>query len=92
MKLIEEQSRIVAIDEQTGAELGELTFTRMGDDLASFNHTFVDPVCRGQNLAEQLLQAAADLMRRENRKVISKCSYVSGKFECDEQYADIKNC
>lgn len=87
----EEASRIVAIDKETNTEVGELTFTRTGADLASFDHTFVDPICRGQNLAERLLNEAADLMRREKRKVISRCSYVSVKFERDaQQYADIK--
>lgn len=90
IKIVEEPCRVVAIDEETGAEVGELTFTRTADGLASFDHTFVDPACRGQNVAERLLQAASEIMRCEGCKVIPVCSYVAVKFERDKQYDDIK--
>lgn len=90
MNYKKECDRVVAIDPATGAEIGQLTFTRIGDDLVSFDHTFVQSDYGGQGIAAELLENAVELMRGENRKVISNCSYVTAVFSKGSQYDDVK--
>jgi len=88
MHFIDQGSRIIAVD-ASEQEVGEITFTRMGTDLASFDHTFVNPELRGHSIAEMLVQKAVEVMRKENRKVLPYCSYVERLFERKKEYADI---
>jgi predicted GNAT family acetyltransferase len=48
----------------------------MNGDTAVVDHTWVDPKLRGGRLAPNLVAAAVDWARRENRKISPACSYV----------------
>ena len=67
MNFIREKERIFARN-QEGRLVAEITFVRRGD-LAEINHTFVDPSLRGQGVAGQLVQAAAEALKEENCKI-----------------------
>jgi predicted GNAT family acetyltransferase len=61
--------------EREGRRVAELTY-RMNGDTAVVDHTWVDPKLRGGRLAPNLVAAAVDWARRENRKISPACSYV----------------
>lgn len=87
MKFREEPGRIFAVDEN-GTLLAEVTFPQQ-DGVAVINHTFVDGSLRGQGVAGQLLQAAADTLRREGRKARPTCSYAVHWFQTHPEAADL---
>ena len=62
MRFERETGRIFARDE-SGKLLAEVTFPDR-DGAAEIDHTFVDPSLEGRGVAGQLLQAAADALRR----------------------------
>ena len=68
----------------------EITFVHLPDGALSVNHTFVDGSLRGQGLAEKLLDAVADLARKEGRKLTGTCSYAAKQLKENPKYADIK--
>lgn len=75
--------------EQDGIVLGEVTFPDFGENVVNINHTFVDEVLRGQGVAGELMQRAADEIRRTGRKAIPTCSYAKKWFSQHEDYVDI---
>lgn len=84
MNFVREKERIFARN-QEGRLVAEITFVRRGD-LAEINHTFVDPSLRGQGVAGQLVQAAAEALREENCKIYPTCSYARRWFEEHPEY------
>lgn len=59
-----------------GEEVGEATYTPKGDRWV-FDHTFVNPVHQGKNLAAILIREAfADIRENQNVLVEPTCSYV----------------
>lgn len=82
-----EPDRIFAADE-AGKLLAEVTFPER-EGVAVINHTFVDGSLRGQGIAGQLLQAAADTLRREGRKARPTCSYAVHWFETHPEEQDL---
>ncbi len=89
MEFCHEPGRIFALDE-SGRLLAEVTFPRR-EGVAEIDHTFVDPSLRGQGVAGQLLQAAADTLRAQGLKARPTCSYAVRWFETHPEYADLLN-
>lgn len=69
--------------------LAEMTGQERGAGELVIDHTFVDPSLRGQGIADQLMQAAADYARQQQRKIVPVCSYARRKMEKEEQYRDL---
>jgi uncharacterized protein len=75
--------------EKDGQNLGEITWTLLGDVMV-MDHTFVSPTLRGQGVAKQLLDRAAEYAREKDYKMEAVCSYVVTVFERSDEYEDIK--
>ena len=67
----------------------EITFVPVGQNRWSVSHTFVDGSLRGQGMAEKLLDAVADLARKEGKKLSATCSYARKQFETNDKYQDV---
>ncbi|HEX3077753.1 MAG TPA: GNAT family N-acetyltransferase [Lachnospiraceae bacterium] len=89
MEFIKESNRIYGTDEN-GKVIAEVTFPSRTQDTVDINHTFVDDSLRGQGIAGQLLQQAADQIRSNGIKAVASCSYARQWFEKHPEYADIK--
>lgn len=87
--LKQDDSQGAYVIEQEGKVIAEITWALLGDVMV-IDHTFVDPVLRGQGVAKQLLDHAADYARKSNFKVEPVCSYVVSSFESSNKYDDIK--
>lgn len=87
MEFRQEPGRIFATGED-GRLLAEVTFPER-EGAVEIDHTFVDPSLRGQGVAGQLLQAAADTLRAQGRKARPTCSYAVRWFETHPEYADL---
>ena len=86
MEFQREPGRIYA--EEEGRVIAEVTFPDR-DGAAEIDHTFVDPSLEGRGVAGQLLQAAADALRAEGRKVRPTCSYAVRWFEKHPEQRDL---
>src|SRR5699024_4177275 len=80
MEFQKENHRIFKEDE-SGKTLAEITYAESEDNKVIANHTFVDPSLRGQGVAEQLVDALVEEMKREGKKIVPLCSYVVALFE-----------
>ena len=61
-------------------EIAEMTFTRIGQDKATINHTYTDSVYRGQGIADKLLELVVKKLRQEKREIIPLCSFAKNKL------------
>ena len=86
MEFQREPGRIYA--EEEGRVIAEVTFPDR-DGAADIDHTFVDDTLRGQGVAGQLLQAAADQIRAEGKRARATCSYAEIWFERHPEEADL---
>jgi predicted GNAT family acetyltransferase len=75
--------------EKEGKVLAEIIWTQLGDIMV-VEHTFVDSSLRGQGIAKQLLNKAAEYARENEYKIEAVCSYVVKVFETSHDYDDIK--
>ena len=67
--------------------IAEISWEHEGFDLV--NHTFVSDTLRGQGVAKQLLDRAAEHARAEGYKMEAVCSYVVSAFKRGT-YDDVK--
>lgn len=69
--------------------LAEVTFPNVDQNTVNINHTFVDDSLRGQGVAGQLMEAAAEQLRSQGKKAILTCSYAVNWFEKHPEYSDL---
>lgn len=75
--------------QEDGKTNAEITWTLLGDVMV-MDHTFVSPDLRGQGVAKQLLDRAAEYARENELKMEAVCSYVVTAFDRYSEYEDIK--
>lgn len=68
--------------------IAEISWVQKGD-VMSMDHTFVSDTLRGQGVAKQLLDRAAEYARAEGYKMEAVCSYVVSAFKRGT-YDDVK--
>ena len=66
--------------------LAEVTYPSVDEDTVNIDHTFVDPSLRGQNIADQLMRAAAEQLKKEQKKAVVTCSYAVKWFGKHPEY------
>lgn len=76
--------------DEDGETLGEMTYSKAGEKILIFDHTWVDDSLRGQGKARELLDAGVAWAREIDKKINPQCPYVAKQFEKDESLADLK--
>ena len=87
MPFITEENRIIY--QQDGQTLAEITFPAFEEGVVNIDHTFVDPVLRGQGVASQLVRAAAAELRAQGKRAKTSCWYAAQWFEKHPQEQDL---
>ena len=88
MNFIYNQNQISCYD-PNGKLLAEVTFPDTDAHTVAINHTFVDESLRGQGVAGQPMEAAANHLRSQNKKAVLTCSYAVKWFEKHPEYDDV---
>ena len=82
-----EEHRVVYTAEDR--ELAFVTFPAFGEGVVNIDHTFVDPVLRGQGVAGELMQRTVDSLRACGRKAVATCSYARKWFDQHPEQKDV---
>ena len=69
--------------------VGELTYQRTTSERMIIDHTRVFKGFEGQGIARQLVMAAVDFARQNNRIIIPVCSYAHNVLTRTSDYKDI---
>lgn len=84
-----ENGRVYGTDEQ-GELMCEATFVRKDNGEVDINHTYVNPVLRGQGVAGEMMKAVAEHFKKEGFKTTASCSYANIWLKRhEEQYTEI---
>ncbi len=84
-----ERERICSVD-QYGELIAEATFHEKADGVLDIDHTYVVSRLRGRGIADQMMAAAAGLIRERKRKVTASCAYANAWLKRHQkEYADI---
>lgn len=89
MKWNYEEGRLFTTNENNEM-MAEVTFDFIKDNEVNINHTYVNPILRGQGVAGEMLKATAEYLREKGLKAKASCSYANGwLIKNKEDYADI---
>ena len=69
--------------------VGELTYQRPTSERMIIDHTRVCEGFEGQGIARQLVMAAVDFARQNNRTIIPVCSYARKVLTQTDEYKDV---
>jgi len=69
--------------------IAEVTFPDVSENKVNINRTFVDKTLRGQGVADKLLNALVQELKKNNKKAIASCSYAVDWFEKHPEHKDI---
>ena len=88
------------IEHQPAGHKGEFVWLEKGERLAVMSytvagsrviidHTDVDDRLRGQGAGKQLVKAAVEWARAENRKLMPLCPFAKSVFDKTSEYSDV---
>lgn len=69
--------------------IAEITYSKAGEKILIIDHTFVDPVLRGQGIAAKLVERVVELAIDENKKIVPLCPYAKRLFDENEGFQQI---
>lgn len=88
MEIKEETNRLALYNDE-GNEIGEMTWSNAGEDMMIIDHTYVDDTYRGQGLAAKLVAAGVEKARRDGIKIIPLCPFAKKEFAEKAEYGDV---
>lgn len=83
-----EKNRVVLYGED-GALLAEITYPDIAQDAVEIDHTFVDESLRGQGIAGKMMEAAAEFLKKQDKKVLPTCTYAQKWFAGHPKYREL---
>lgn len=75
--------------EENGNQLAFMSYTFLGSEKFTIDHTVVNPGNEGKGLGKQLVQAAVDYARARHLKILPLCPYAKSVFDKTEAYNDV---
>lgn len=79
LNYLEDHERFYVCD-ANNKQIAEMTFTRVVQNKATINHTYIDPEYRGKGIADKLLNLVVTKLQQEQREIIPICSYAAKKL------------
>lgn len=86
---IKKGNRCFYIGESEENPLAKITYVPSGENHIIADHTYVSDQLSGQGVGKLLLHELAEWARRENKKIIPKCSFVKAQMEKNKEYHDL---
>lgn len=75
--------------ENQGQRSAEITYQYYDINTIIADHTWVDPVLRGDGVARKMLDVLVNYAREHQLKIIPQCSYVAVMFKRDQSLKDV---
>lgn len=84
-----EEGRIFSIDEK-GELMAEVTYVYQSKEIVNINHVYVNPILRGQGVADLAMKTVTAHLREKGLKAIATCTYANPWLKKNrELYSDI---
>ncbi|OYQ65896.1 GNAT family N-acetyltransferase [Aerococcus sp. 1KP-2016] len=89
---IKEVDHGFAIFDETGDKrIAEIEYQQTAEDIIVATHTWVDPVLRGEGVAEKLLTRLVEFADEKDIQIKALCPYVVRKFNEEPEKYDFIN-
>ncbi|MBT1703177.1 GNAT family N-acetyltransferase [Chryseosolibacter indicus] len=75
--------------ETDGEVLGEMVYKNDDNNNIVIQHTEVSEKLRGKGAGKQLVNASVEYARKNNLKIIPRCSFARDVFERVKEYQDV---
>lgn len=75
-----EDGRIYSVDAKNEL-MAEVTFVIKEEGRANIDHTYVNPILRGQGVAGDMMEVAVEYLREKGLKASATCSYAKAWLE-----------
>lgn len=72
-----------------GNPAGLMTYTWAGEDRFIIDHTEVEEAYNGQGVGKEMLMAAVDFARSNNKTIIPLCPFAKATFQKHEELQDV---
>lgn len=72
-----------------GVELAQMTYTWAGANKFIIDHTEVDDKLRGKGAGKQLVMAAVEFARKNNKKIMPLCPFANAVFKKTPELQDV---
>lgn len=89
IQLEENGSKGAYFIEQDGKRLGEMTYSKAGDNLIIIDHTEVSDALRGTGAGKKLVTAAVENARKNGLKILPLCPFAKSVFDKTPEFADV---
>jgi hypothetical protein len=73
-----------------GQRIGNIFFVKINNDKIMISETEIDPSYKNQDIELYLVQEIIKIARKNNRKVISICPYLSDIFAKHPEFDDVR--
>lgn len=75
--------------EENGSMPAELVYSIPSADKIIIEHTEVADSLSGKGIGKQLVKAAVDFARANNKKIIPLCTFAKSVFDRESEWADV---
>lgn len=89
IKQIENDSKGAFLIEEGSERLGEMTYSKAGDNMIIIDHTEVSDKLRGQGAGKKLVLAAVEYARKNRIKILPLCSFAKATFDRTPEIHDV---
>ncbi len=72
-----------------GNPAGLMTYTWAGEDRFIIDHTEVEAAYNGKGVGKEMLMAAVDFARKNNKAIIPLCPFAKATFQKHEELQDV---
>ncbi len=86
---IDQGSKGAFIIQEDNRTLAEMTYSHAGDSLIIIDHTEVSDALRGKGAGKQLVQAAVEYARSNQKKIHPLCSFAKKVFDSTPPYKEV---
>lgn len=74
---------------ENGKQIGEMTYSWVGEDRIAIDHTGVSPAYEGQGVGKKMVMEAVEFAREKNIKIVPICPFVDALFTRDKNLSDV---
>lgn len=79
----------IALYSESNELLAEITFPYFNESTVNINHTYVNPVLRGQGIASKLMLELIEELTKRNLKAVPSCTYAQAWFNKHPEYHNL---
>lgn len=84
-----EENKGAFIATENGAKVGEMTYSKAGEDKFIIDHTEVNSEFNGKGVGKQMVLVAVEYARENGIKILPLCPFAKATFDKNQDIQDV---